>query len=220
MRTAGSKSWRVSVDHQDQVLHVALCIRDHYQLNIVQDDVPPRLNWKVPIGKIPVDLQHSEELPDQWLWWWRQLVRASSLRQLGSDLSGSDEFRDLKDSNETAQYFDPFEDFQSLNSQPQLKHLATESWRRAIEWSKPLYQNSRVPTRAAVKEVAESVLAERQVLPERINAGVIILAVNGVWSTIFHPGVLLCSTSTYANDSLFAVELKKTIESSLRDRDH
>jgi hypothetical protein len=66
-----------------------------------------------------------------------------------------------------------------------------------------------------VKDVVEMVIAERQILPERVNAGVIVLSVRDSWSTIVYPGVLLCSESTYADDSRFALELKKAIESSL-----
>jgi len=66
-----------------------------------------------------------------------------------------------------------------------------------------------------VKDVVEMVIAERQVLPESINASVIVLSVRDGWSTIVYPGVLLCSESTYANDLRFALELKKAIESSL-----
>lgn len=218
MRADGSKSWRVSVESHDQFLHVALCIRDHFQFNIDQDDVPPRLSWQIPTGTIPANLQGPEDLSGQWLWWWRQMVRASSHRQLGSGSSGSDGLGGVTDSNETTQYFDPFDDFQSLNSRPQLKYVVTESWRRAIEWSKPLYQSSREPTGEVVKEVVETVLTERRVPPERLNAVVIVLSVVGNWSAIVHPGVLLCSMSTYRNDSLFALELKKTFESTVNDR--
>jgi len=65
-----------------------------------------------------------------------------------------------------------------------------------------------------VKDVVEMVIAERQVSPGSINASVIVLSVRDDWSTIVHPGVLLCSESTYTDDSRFALGLKKAIESS------
>jgi len=215
MRVAGSKSWRVSVDRQDQALHVALCIRDHFQIHVTEDDVPPSLNWHVPTGQVPFEVQNLDDFSGQWLWWWRQLVHASSCRQLELDLTGFNGLSNFQDPKGGTGFFDPYEDFHSLDSRPQLRDLVAGSWRQGIEWSKPLYQTSRERARMVVKDVVDTVIAERQVLPESINASVIVLSVRDGWFMIAYPGVLLCSESTYADDSRFAVELRKSIESSL-----
>ena len=215
MKLAGSKSWRVGVSHGDQALHVGLYIRDHFQIVAIDRDVPPSLNRQVPIGQIPIELQTDGDLPGQWLWWWRQLVHVEGHHQLGTDPSNFDALGTSQDPPGGPRFFDPYEGFQSLDSHPQLKDLVSGSWSQSNEWSKNLSQPAPKRGGTVARDVAEMVIADYEVSPERVNAGVIVLSVHGHWSAIVSPGVLLCSDSTYADDSRIALELKRTFESQL-----
>ena len=72
-----------------------------------------------------------------------------------------------------------------------------------------------LPSWTSYKAVAEAVIDEYQVSPNRVKAGVIILGVTGTWSCIPEPGVLLCSEEAFADNYLFTAELKKAFETGL-----
>lgn len=215
MRLAGSESWRVGRNHGDQALHVALYVRDRFQIVANGPDVPPSLIRRVPTSQIPTEFQNAGDLCAQWLWWWRHLTDVNGRQLLGSNSRDVDKIGPSQKPNAESRYFDPFDGFQSLDAHPQLQGLVTASWKQGIEWSRTFI--SPIPKRGSTvpREVAKSVIAAFQVSPERVNAGVIILAVQGHWSTIVSPGVLLCSDSTYADDARFSSELRRAFESQL-----
>jgi hypothetical protein len=63
--------------------------------------------------------------------------------------------------------------------------------------------------------VAERVIEERHVSPERVKAAVIVLEVEGKWCHLAAPGILLCSEELFFDDARFSQELKITFESGL-----
>lgn len=205
----------MGMSHGDQALHVALYIRDCFQIAASGPEVPPSLERPVPVRQIPIELQNAGDVSAHWLRWWRQLIDVNGRRQLGTNSREFDAVGTSQTQTAGSRFFDPFDDFQSLDAHSQLKGVVTGSWRQGIEWTKTFI--SPAPKRGSTvpREVARSVIAEYQVSPERVNAGVIVLAVQGPWSAIVSPGVLLCSNSTYADDARFSLELKKAFVSRL-----
>jgi hypothetical protein len=65
--------------------------------------------------------------------------------------------------------------------------------------------------------VAERVIEDHHVSPERVNAAVIVLPVEGKWFNLAMPGILLCSQEFFFDDGHFARELQTTFESGLED---
>ena|GEM_PF-3561611 len=67
----------------------------------------------------------------------------------------------------------------------------------------------------SAKDAAEAVMDDYKVRAERVRAAVIVLAVEGIWSNIPQPGVLLCSEAAFADGPPYATELRRAFESGL-----
>jgi hypothetical protein len=63
--------------------------------------------------------------------------------------------------------------------------------------------------------VADSIIRDKKVSPERVRAAVLLFSVIGKWSNLPEPGLLLCADETYADESLFATELQLAFESGI-----
>jgi hypothetical protein len=63
--------------------------------------------------------------------------------------------------------------------------------------------------------VAERVIQERQVSPGKIRVGFTFLSVEGLWSNMPEPGVLLAFFALLANNQRFSIELAKAFEPQL-----
>jgi hypothetical protein len=111
--------------------------------------------------------------------------------------------------------FDPLERFQSLEESPLLRDAAMRKWKQGVEWSKQYQSRSLRRGSPVPKIVAESVIREKKVAPERVKASVLFLSVKGKWSYFPEPGLLLCSEETYEDEDLYANELKKAFEFGL-----
>jgi hypothetical protein len=111
--------------------------------------------------------------------------------------------------------FDPFEGFQSLEESPLLRDAAMRTWKQGVEWSTQYQSRSLRRGSPLQKIVAESVIREKKVAPERVKASVLLLSVEGKWSYFPEPGLLLCSEETYEDEDLYAIELQKAFEAGL-----
>ena len=216
MRLAGSKSWRLSTSN-DQAPHVCLYVRDAFGLVPIGPDVPPRLNDVIQVNELGTELSDKSDSSLAWLLWWRRITHVIGTAQLGQGretMSPDEYFQAHVAARQSV--MDPFEGFESLTSYPSLRRAAQQTWKDGVAWTNthatgPLRHGSLIP-----KTVAEQVVEENHVSPERVNASVLVLSVEGRWSHITAPGMLLCSEETFFDDSLFAIELKRTFESGLR----
>lgn len=244
MRLAGSESWRVAVGG-GQAEHALLYVRDACRLASSGPEVPPKLAGGVELIDLGFSSSVLAEASDGWTKWWRQYVQIEGLNQLGDHgVAASAESRTSRRA-EMPQAFSPrdFEHLsscpplqeaarrsceqalawwrdnrhtgrQALNVPSSLETL--DSWNQGIRRSgvtAPVDQDS--SGWQSMKDVAEAIMDDYQVGAERVRAGVIVLAVEGIWSNIPQPGVLLCSEAAFADGPLFAAELRRAFESGL-----
>ncbi len=222
MRVAGSKSWRLSTS-SDQAADFCLYVRDALSLDVSGSDIPPPLSGGVQPIELDIMTSDHRDLALAWQMWWRRLVRVIGATQLGRGL-GSFSRDGYRQAHFEARQsvWDPLEGFKSLSEYPVLRSAAQRSWPQGYEWSKtrgssrfrPSSAGHRSPT---PKMVAEQVIEERHVSPDRVSAAVIVLEVNGRWFHLAAPGLLLCSEEFFFDDASFAQELKTTFESGLSD---
>jgi hypothetical protein len=223
MRMAGHESWRVGVGG-DQAVHSLLCIRDVCGLAPSAPDVPPPLAGDLPAVLLDLRPDERAEMSVAWLDWWRRFIHVEGAVARGEFASAPDP-REGRTRQQAAVFevFDP-PDFASLRETAPLQKAAQRVGDQALRWgneSRRLQAHGRggAEGRAAwlaQKSVAESVMEEYQVSPARVSAGVIVLAVNGRWSNIPEPGVLLCSEEFFADGELFPPALKRAFEAGLR----
>jgi hypothetical protein len=199
-----------------QAAHIVLFVRDACRLTPSGPDVPPPLLGVVPVMELNLSPAEHSEVSQAWLGWWRRFISVQGQIQLGHNFGASrsgDWIRELGDKSSSV--FDPFEGFASLEDSPLLRDAAVKAWRQGAEWFE-MYKSRRIRHGSLLPlTVAESVIRDKQVSPERVRAAVLIFGVAGKWSNLLEPGLLLCADETYADESLFATELKRTFESGI-----
>ena len=244
MRVAGSESWRVAVGG-GQVEHALLYVRDACQLAPSGPEVPPKLSGGVELIDLEFSSSALAEASHGWLEWWRQYVQFEGLNQLGDrGVATSAESRKSRQ-EQMAQVFSPrdFDHLASCPTLQEAARRSCEQalvwWRdnrqnghqalnvpsnlEALDPRNQGVRRSGVTVRAdqdasgwrSMKDVAEAVMDDYQVGVERVRARVIVLAVEGIWSNIPQPGVLLCSEAVFVDGPLYAAELRRAFESGL-----
>ena len=215
MRTSGPSSWRLALD-SDQAAHIVLYIRDACRLIPSGPDVPPPLRGDVHSLELNLQRADKSAASQEWLEWWRRLIHVEGQIQLGHKFgaSGSEErIRALGDARSSV--FDPFENFLSLEESPLLRDIAIKTWRQGVTWFES-HHSQRIGNGSLLPEsVADSVIRDTGVSPERVRAAVLLFSVIGKWSYLSEPGLLLCSDEAYTDDSLFATKLKLAFESGI-----
>lgn len=215
MKQAGSQSWSLSTSN-DEAAHVCLYIRDAMGLEPIGIDVPPRLVNFNAASNQPAEPSERGDLSFAWLVWWRRLIQVTSALQLGSLSNLPRDQRPGAHVSAIRSIFDPFEEFESLKDFPPLRNAAQLFWKKGVEWtSVNVGPPSRLHGSLIPKTVAERVIEEHRVLPELVQAAVLVLNVQGKWSQIAQPRVLLCSSEAFGDDTFFAFRLKETFESGL-----
>ena len=198
------------------VAHIILYVRDACRLTPSGPDVPPPLIGEVQVLELNLSPAKHSEVSQAWLEWWRRYIHVQGQIELGHNFGASrsaDRIHAI--GNAISSVFDPFEGFESLEDSPLLKDAAVKTWRQGAEWFE-LYGTRRNRHGLTLPlTVAESVIRDKRVSPERVRAAVLIFGVIGKWSNLLEPGLLLCTEETYADESLFATELKRTFESGI-----
>jgi hypothetical protein len=205
MQLAGSESWRVGVGG-GQTAHALLYVRDACQLAPSGPQVPPKLAVGVELIDLGFSGGELAEASEGWTEWWRRYVQEEGLNKLGERA-------------QMDQLFSP-RDLDHFASCPPLQEAARRSCRHALAWWRDNRQNSGRTLHdsshsQSMRTIAEAVMDEHQVGGERVRAGVIVLAVDGIWSNIPQPGVLLCSEAVFADSHIYGAELRRTLESGL-----
>jgi hypothetical protein len=215
MRSSGTSSWRLALD-SGQAAHIVLYVRDACRLNPTGPDVPPPLLGEVQVLELNLSPDDQSEVSQDWLKWWRRLIHIEGQNQLGHKFGTSrpeDWSRARVDASLSV--FDPFEGFPSLEESPLLRDAAMRAWRQGVEWCQ-LYQSRRISHGSPLPmSVADSIIRDKKVSPERVRAAVLLFSVIGKWSNLPEPGLLLCADETYADESLFATELQLAFESGI-----
>ena len=181
--------------------------------------MPPRLDGGVELIDLGFSASELAEASDGWTEWWRGYVQVDGLNQRDDRGMATDEEFRGSHPVQMEQVFNP-RDFDHLASCPPLQQAARRSCEQALAWWRDNRQNSRHTIHdssrsLSMRTIAEAVMDDHQVGGERVRAGVIVLAVDGIWSNIPHPGVLLCSEAVFADSHLYGAELRRTLESGL-----
>lgn len=245
VRTAGSGSWRVAVGGGQQA-HAILYVRDACQLTPEGPEVPPPLVGGVERIVPGLGPEERAEASDGWVAWWRRFIEVEGEHQLGDrEPSPAAESRARRRA-QLQEVFDP-RAFGHLAGCPPLQLAARRSCEPALAWwgehrgsdhhalavpPAPVDGGSRGVAGSvhpdamgtdpadgwSPREVAEAVMADYQVDAGRLRAGVIVLAVEGVWSCNPQPGVLLCSEAVRADTRRSATDLRRAFETGLARR--
>jgi hypothetical protein len=215
MQIDDGMSWQVVMD-PGRSANFLLFVRDTYNLSPVGPDVPPRLTGG--IDRLNQQLQDSDLVPlgEAWLAWWRRFIHLEGKIQLGDRIGTpqieQDYFLAIVAAQRAA--FDPPR-FECLSNFLKLQETAQGAWPSFDAWYRASKPNRTVWNSSILASVAGEVIKERMVSSARVRAGVTFLRVEGVWTYMPEPGVLLCSGGLLEDDQIFATELKMAIESQL-----
>jgi hypothetical protein len=189
---ASADTWRLSSASGSATLHATLFLRDAFQLK--PDDepgIPPLLRGDVPDFSALVSNLDEREAAQSWTSWFE--------RALSVELDVLTESQTMSVDAARAQFFDPPE-FVSLAGSPALRVLAQSSHREALRWSKYHSSLTSDSLRHALRDsvvapVAWETCAARHVSPARLRASVLVLDVEGLWTSFPRAGVVACSVA-------------------------
>jgi hypothetical protein len=211
-------SWTVTSARASQTLHATLFVRDAFHLK--PDDepiVPPRLNGDVPDLSRLVSNLDVREAAISWTPWFERALdfECQPLLEPASAPASLDVAR--------AGFFDP-PAFMSMWAWPALQSVARAAHREALRWGKVHPSLSKDAVRHAhrdsvVASVAWETCAALHVAPARLRASILVLDVEGLWSTYPEPGLLLCSTSLIRKESLLKDAIREAFVQNLRSAD-
>lgn len=208
MRRAGEESWRLSVDDTCDLLHTALFIRDACRLRPSDDSfLPPPLEGDLPDVSAGVDPDLCEAAASQWGAWWQEILVYEGAKVLGT-LELLDGPVGHMDSHVIVhQHLLDWPELDALASQPELRRAVQVSHDHAVRWQQQW--NRRLlgvdPRSRGLQHVTPSAIAQqvhdRLGVPfGRIRAAVFVLRVQGHWSALPLPGLLLTSASLAAEN--------------------
>lgn len=202
-----------------QVMHVALYVRDAFRLQVPESTiVPPPVDGRVVDHSGDMDSERHLRAGGQWLSWWEEILRlegAKALRTLrlpeGVDASGA--MRAVHD-----RLFD-WPTLDALAAWPDLRE-AVRGRDDAVRWAgdrKRLFVERGPLTRGwgnvPINEIAERVVERSRVPSTLVRAAVFLLGVQGDWSALVLPGVLLCSSSLAQDAERMAVLAEEALNS-------
>jgi hypothetical protein len=205
VQRAGSPSWRITVDN-GKALNAACYVRDAAGLPIDDDpSVPPRL-LHVTVGEaspLAVDAAPA------WRQWWQGLT--------------SEPHIDPRAESHPSAGVRP--------SSPDFARLFDELLGAATTWSSDLARRHPAPNLAPFapqadrqrryelhRAVAEEVINDYAVTPDRVEARIELLWCGDPWAHQPSPGVLFCSLGTWSDDEEYRRVLRSTFESGLARR--
>ncbi len=198
MQRVETSSWRLEIDG-DQSAHLILFVRDACDISPIGLDVPPPLIGGVAKHDLGLNPLETAELTKAWSTWWRKFLHNEG------DIVLGESYRAL-----SREVFDPPR-FESLANYRPLQEVAQRLWPLGEPWR--LY--SPYIHQPLTENVAKCVLETQGVGADKLRANVKVLLVEGMWSSIPEPGLLLCSARLFDNREFYALELQKAFESRL-----
>ncbi|WP_165372922.1 hypothetical protein [Pengzhenrongella frigida] len=196
----------------DAMPHAALYIRDALELKPVVDDVsPPPLSHRPPDRLSVLTEEERDQAGAQWPGWWRAILSLEARTHEPSDRRDFAAWLAPMAAERARTVGDP-PDFDALTGSPTLKKAVVELFREAHNWSdhtrSPDPGEAYIPW-AITRDVAEEVAARHGVSPREVRGVVILLGVEGVWSNVLEPGVVVCSLGCLGDDAI-ATDLVRT----------
>jgi hypothetical protein len=213
---ANAESWRITSAVASATLHATLFLRDAFHLKPDDESViPPRLVGEVPDLSALVSNLDVREAAIAWTPWFERALDFECDSLVESPEVGTSRDRDR------AGFFDPPE-FASLWAWPALRSVARAAHREALRWSKfhATWSNDALRHAlrdSAVASVAWETCAALHVSPSRIRASILVLDVEGEWTTYPRPGLLVCSANVLRREALLHDALRETFLKTLNE---
>lgn len=217
MELAGTTSWRFEESAGDDLLHLALFVRDAVGLHVSPGPaVPPRLAGTVPDHR---DLLREDErrvAGRQWDGWWAAVLDLQDQSQHPPD---ADTARARRAGREQAGY-PP--DFTALADRPALHRAVVDTWLHAHEWLSRRRLDFRLEQRGGcfeyrlIRQIAEDVAFDHSVHVGAVQGRAVLLDVEGSWWHLLAPGTVVCSTAATAKPERAQLVLRRAYESGLR----
>lgn len=221
MRHVGEDSWRLSVDDKSNLLHTAIFVRDSCRLELSDDStLPPPLEGDVPDHSVALDPDLRVVAGREWVSWWQEILVYEAAKALGTLelLKGS--FGHMDSHVIVDEHLLDWPELAALASRPELRRAVRVSHDEAIRWQHKRDRRLQAvdPSARGLPHVPASAIAQRvrdrlEVSFGRVRAAVFILGVQGDWSALPIPGLLLVSASLAA-DSQRLVPLLDTVFAS------
>lgn len=206
MQRSGSPSWRLSVNDSPQAISFALFVREALDLPVPSSpDTPPlRVAGKSHL-EVGLSAAGRREAGEQWPAWWRRLVDVEFRTHKPMPPDGDMPTLMRERMADRQRVFDP-PAFPELSDSPALQTavLATfgeEFARRRAAGKGEQRRGERGFDWALIRDVADALLAEYAISPDRLDASVLMIDVPGHWYRIPQPGNAICSFELAADAS-------------------
>ena len=203
MRRAGEESWHLSVDDNPALPHLALYVRDSCRLPVPDDSsVPPPLDGDVVDHSHVLDPAVRGAAGAQWLSWWRDILSVKTAEALRTLRFSDSQLTPLDALLVVDEHLLDWPALDVLASRPELRRAVVACHDDAVRWRGD--RSRRLGTRdprtrglahLPVSAISEGVIQRLGVSPGRVRAAAFILGVQGEWSVLPFPGLLLCSAS-------------------------
>lgn len=205
MEVLGPSSWRFEESARDDLLHLALFVRDAAGIPVPPGPaVPPRLAGAVPDHHDLLGEDERQTAGRQWDTWWTDLlvvqgqwaVQAQGMRR---ERAGCPP------------------DFAALADRPALHRVVVECWPQARHWLAPRRDQSRgCFDDQIVRQIAEDVAFDHAVDVGAVRGRAVVLDVEGSWWHVLSPGTVVCSTAATSDPETAQLVLRRAYESGLR----
>ncbi|TRW44142.1 hypothetical protein [Georgenia yuyongxinii] len=222
MYRAGTVSWSLSITEGSSQPHLALYVRDAVGLRVTDPASPPPLLHRPPDRRALLTDEERTRAAEQWPSWWHAILRLDTRFHDTSERRGtSDQAAFLTwvraHAAERARTVGEPPEFTALHGSPELQRAAVALWPEGRSWAERRSAPTAEPGSPAVvtREVAEAVIAEHGISPDAVRGTVLVLAVDGVWSHLLQPGVMLCSAVCQDAPEAWRRVVRQVFESGL-----
>lgn len=207
MHRAGSPSWRLSVNDSPQTTSFALFVREALDLPVPPSpDTPPRRGSGKAYCEVDLSAAERQLAGEQWLAWWRRLVEVDFRTHAPMPTEGDAHALIRARVAEREQVFDP-PTFAALSDSPALRTAAIAAFK---DFTRQSPRGRRGFDATLTRDVADALIAELDISPDRLDASVLTIDVPGNWYRIPRPGTAICSLDL-ATDAQAAQRLLRAV---------
>lgn len=212
MDVVGAPSWRFEESARDDLLHLALFVRDAVGIPVAPGPAaPPRLAGSVPDHRDLLGEDERQAAGRQWDSWWTDVlgVQGQSHEALDADAVRAQGLRRERVGCPP--------DFAALADRPALHRAVADCWPQARHWLARRSDRSRgCFDDRLVRQIAEDVAFDHSVDVGAVRGRAVVLDVEGSWWHVLSPGAVVCSTAATADHETAQLVLRRAFESGLR----
>jgi hypothetical protein len=219
LRSSGF-SWRAGVETDARLLRAALYVRDACRLPVPSGpSSPPELIEVVADHSGELSAAYRLEAALQWVTWFQAIVALEGAMQRGTlplPLAGPERLDAWIAAEESLL---DWPELEALRDVPALQQAVRVSYPdlSRVGGSAQLEGRSvrRQQYAATVRSAAEALIERLGISPSKLSAGILIISVRGLWTSIPEPGVLCCSVSAAEDVAQFARLIERAFISGL-----